>query len=193
MYFTDTVSQATDDEAEYDEESFYDDEDDVHTERAPSDDSTSPVAGNLVWDEDLSPGPADLEAQPDRVSLPPPQAIPRRSTDRTIVPTRRSPSARETTPLLRKHNSLTFVEPAVRTFHSALPTLAVPVDSPPTTVRRASYASVHSASERRGSNASKLAKAAQLGKSTYGQTVCPLHTRRVTVSLTSDRFSSSTP
>lgn len=130
-----------------------------------------------MWDEDLTPsGPSALtESRPTPPSIP--QPPPRRTTDTTIVPVTRSPAVSEDTPLLHKSISLTFAEPRIPPVNNGTPT---PADGPPTAViRRTSYASIHSAGRHRGSNASRVSKAAEVGKSTFGQTVRVIYAGRV--------------
>ena len=180
-YFTDSVSAPqTDEEPDYDEESVFDEDYDVETRAADETvaaGDTNETISNLAWDEDLTPQPLSEGGQPSR-GLPIVRAPQRQFTDRTIVA---SPSptagivipssrAREDTPLLHKSTSLTFVEPPTRSLDNVLPSITLPGE-PSVPIHRPSYGSLRSGDQRRGSNASRVAKAVQVGKSTFGQTV----------------------
>lgn len=173
----------TDDEADYDEEACSDEEDDreprISVEDTGSDEGeSSETFDNLAWDEDLTPTGQPAVSQAGRLLFPRPPLRRDTDTDRTVVPRPRSPAMREDAPLLHKSTSLTFAEPPARAVDGAHPPAAIPEAAGPSVsavVRRTSYGSIHGSAGRRGSNASRAAKAAQLGKSTFGQTVSFKH------------------
>ena len=182
------MSASQTDDEDYDESVLVDEDQDVDVEaRAATAEGTEPEAAsysydahdtvrNLSWDEDLMAeqqaafAPSRPLPRSRRIVRPPRIALPRSGTDMTIVPALHAPDTTEVTPLLHRSTSLTFAEPPREPLlDHTIPAVEGPLSSMPVG-HRPSYSSIRTA-DRRGSNASRLSKAAMLGKSTFGQTV----------------------